>query len=189
MVIMSSMCYNLYGLKFQGEIKMKKFFLVSVFVMSFMIFACNVSYAESLPDEDVVVSEIGALVNKGKFQPALEKVDESIVKYPENAFLYYWKGTILSSLGNKKAAIENFNKSVSINPENVGSYVLRGICKYELNDYEGALADYNKAIELDPHNISAYNMRAGLKLQIGDLDGANKDFRYLDNLREKSKEE
>ena len=179
------MCYNLYGLKFQGEIKMKNFFLVSVFVMSFLFFAGCGCYAESLPEEDIVVSEIGALVNKGKFQPALEKVDESIVKYPDNAFLYYWKGTILSSMGNKKAAIENFDKSLSINPENVGSYILRGICKYELNDYEGALTDYNKAIEIDPHNISAYNMRAGLKLQIGDLDGANKDFRYLDNLKQK----
>ena len=180
------MCYNSCGLSLQGEIKMRKIFLFPVLILVFMFYLCGSVYAntaDSNVEEDRVISEIGVLVNQGKYKVALEKTEDSISKYPESAFLYYWKATILSSLGDKKAAVENFNKSIELNPENVGSYVLRGICKYALNDYDGALADYNKAIELDPHNISAYNMRAGLKLQIGDLDGAVKDFDYIDSLK------
>ena len=160
---------------------MKRVFLVSVLMCVLLV--GSVVYAEPALEEDMVISEIGELVNKGKYNAALEKVNESILKYPENAFLYYWRATALSSLGEKEAAVASFNKSIEINPDNVGSYILRGICKYELSDYEGALADYNKAIELDPGNISAYNMRAGLKLQIGDLDGASKDFDYLDKVK------
>ena len=178
------MCYNLFGLYLQGEIKMKKIFLVSMLIV-FSVFCINAgAYAQTEGEEEIIISEIGSLVTKGKYNAALEKVNDSIIKYPENAFLYYWKATVLSSLGYKKNAVDNFTKSIELDPENVGSYILRGICKYELNDYEGALADYNKAIELDPHNISAYNMRAGLKLNMGDLDGANEDFEHLDKVKE-----
>ena len=157
---------------------MKKFVLVSVLLAGLMFSSSLGVCAKTTVDEDRVVSEIGMLVNNGKYNAALKKADEFILKYPENAYLYYWKGTALSSLGNKKEAVENFSKSIEILPENVGSNILRGVCKYELDDYDGALADYNKAIELDPDNISAYYMRAGLKLHIGDLDGANADFEH-----------
>ncbi len=154
---------------------MKK--LAFLLLMS-VIFACG-AYADESIDEgakEKVISEIGVLVNAQKYQTALTKCEKALKKYPDEAFLYYWKGTILSSLDDKKSALENYNKSIELNPENAKTYVMRGSCKSDLEDKEGALADFNKAIELDPKNGAAYSLRALVKLDLGDFTGANEDL-------------
>ena len=162
----------------------KELIIVFSFVLVFIlfIFGCNCAYSEDL-DKDRIISDIGALVNRGKFKAALKDCNRYIVQYPDEPDLYYWRATIRSSLGNLKLALEDFNKSVELDGDNPTTYVMRGICKYNLSDYDGALADYNKAIDLEPKNISAYNMRAGLKLQIGDYEGADADFTFAEKIK------
>lgn len=129
-----------------------------------------------------VISEIGSMVNAQKYKTALVKCDNALKKYPDEAFLYYWKGSILNSLDNKKEALENFNKSIELNPDNPKAYIMRGICRSELEDKDGALEDYNKAIELDDKDSTAYSMRACLKLELGDMDGASEDLNLANKL-------
>ena len=154
---------------------MKKSALIIGLIFGLSFFATGVSYAGD-SDANKTITEIGVLVNAQKYQIAMAKCNTAIQKYPNEAFLYYWRGSIYNSIGEKQLAIEDFNKSIELDSKNAKAYVLRGICKADLEDKEGALEDYNKAIELNPHEGSAYSMRAMVRLDLGDMQGADNDL-------------
>lgn len=154
---------------------MRKHALILGLVLSLCILPAGISYATDA-DASKTITEIGILVNAQKYQIALTKCNAAIQKYPNESFLYYWRGSIQNSIGEKQAAIEDLNKSIELDGKNAKAYILRGICKADLEDKEGALEDYNKAIELAPEDGSAYSMRAMVKLDLGDMDGANQDL-------------
>ncbi len=154
---------------------MKKHALILSLILGLSIIPAGISYSADA-DAGKAITEIGILVNAQKYQIAMTKCNAAIQKYPNESFLYYWRGSIHNSMGEKQAAIEDFNKSIELDPANEKAYVLRGICKADLEDKEGALEDYNKAIELAPEDGSAYSMRAMVKLALGDMDGANSDL-------------
>ena len=167
---------------------MKKGLLICGLVLGLSVLSASMVCADDEAAINKTITEIGTLVNSQKYQIALTKCNSAIQKYPDEAFLYYWRASIENSTGDKQKAIEDLNKSIELNAENAKAYVLRGICKSELEDREGALADYNKAIELDPNDSSAYSMRACIKLDMGDFDGANEDLDTSNKLMN-SKEE
>lgn len=155
------------------------------FISSGLVFA-----EEEIKNSDAgkTITEIGMLVNAQKYQIALAKCNSALEKYPNEAFLYYWRGSINRSIGEKQLAIEDFNKAIELDANNARAYVLRGICKADLEDKEGALEDYNKAIELDSEDSSAYSMRAMVRLDLGDMEGADSDLDMSNKLMN-SKEE
>lgn len=155
---------------------MKRYVVLGACVLGLMLIPAGMVCADDEAAINKTITEIGTLVNAQKYQMALAKCNTAIQKYPDVAFLYYWRASIENSTGNKSKALEDLNKSIELNSTNAKAYVLRGICKSELDDKEGALQDYNKAIELDPKDSSAYSMRACVKLDLGDLDGANADL-------------
>ena len=158
-----------------GVVTVKRI-IVSIIVLFAFSGLCFASEEITDSARDKAISEIGSLVNSQKYQSALIKCNNALKKYPDDAFLYYWKGTILSSLNDKKSALDNFDKSVELNPNNAKTYVMRGICKSDLGEKELALEDFNKAIELDSEDGSAYSMRACVKLELGDYSGADADL-------------
>ena len=153
---------------------MKKYVIIFGIIMGLAL-SSGVSFAGN-SDADKTITEIGILVNAQKYQIAMTKCNAAIQKYPNESFLYYWRGSIYNSMGEKQQAIADLNKSLELDPNNARAYVLRGICKADLEDKEGALEDYNKAIELSPNDSSAYSMRAMVRLELGDMDGANSDL-------------
>jgi len=167
---------------------MKKGFLIFGFIFGMLLSFSPVSFAQETSTYDVekiqVITEIGTLSNSGKSSEALKKCTEAIKKYPQEADLYYWSGTIKSDLGNHRAAIKDYDQAIKLNPTDGNVYVMRGISKSEISDYTGAVADFNKAILINPKDSSAYSMRACVKLETGDLDGAVKDLKYANQLLE-----
>lgn len=168
------MCYNIFA--FMEGLKMKKYMVICGLVFGLCLIPAGMVCADDEAALNKTITEIGTLVNSQKYQIAMTKCNSAIQKYPDEAFLYYWRASIENSTGDKQKAIEDLNKSLELNPQNAKAYVLRGICKSELDEKESALEDYNKAIELDPNDSTAYSMRACLKLDMGDFDGANKDL-------------
>ena len=150
--------------------------------------SCNVLYAAEV-GKDKIISEIGSLVNAQKYQIALTKCNAALQKYPQEAFLYYWRGSIENSTGNKQAALADLNKSITFDEKNSKAYILRGIVKSELGDNEGAMEDINKAIELDPNDSAAYSMRACIKLDMGEFDSANEDLDMANKLMNSKQED
>jgi len=154
---------------------MKKHAIILSLIFGLSMIPTGISYCAEA-DANKTITEIGILVNAQKYQIAMTKCNSAIQKYPNESFLYYWRGSVHNSMGEKQAAIEDFNKAIELDPANEKAYVLRGICKADLEDKRGALEDYNKAIELNPNDGSAYSMRAMVKLDLGDMDGANSDL-------------
>ena len=154
---------------------MKKHALILSIIFGLCIIPAGISYGADT-DASKTITEIGILVNAQKYQIAMTKCNAAIQKYPNESFLYYWRGSVHNSIGEKQAAIEDFNKAIELDGTNAKAYILRGICKADLEDKKGALSDYNKAIELDPEDGTAYSMRAMVKLDLGDMDGANSDL-------------
>ena len=158
---------------------MKKRLLIIGLVVGLSLICPSFAFAEDETknsDANKTITEIGVLVNAQKYQIAMAKCNNAIQKYPNEAFLYYWRGSIYNSIGERQLAIQDFDKSIELDASNSKAYVLRGICKSDLEDKEGALEDYNKAIELNPNDGSAYSMRAMVRLDLGDMDGADKDL-------------
>lgn len=163
---------------------MKKVLLVIGIILTL---SCNfVCASETVKDK--LISEIGMLVNAQKYQIALTKCNSALSKYPDESFLYYWRGTIENSTGDKKAALEDFNKSISLDNKNSKAYVMRGIVKIDLGDNDGALEDFNYAIELEPNDSAAYSMRACVKLDMGEFDEANADLDMANKLMNSKQE-
>ncbi len=154
---------------------MKKHALILALTLGLCVVPIGISIAADV-DANKTITEIGILVNAQKYHIAMTKCNAAIQKYPNESFLYYWRGSINNSIGEKQLAIEDLNKAIELDSTNAKAYVLRGICKADLEDKEAALDDYNKAIELNPEDSSAYSMRAMVKLDLGDMDGANKDL-------------
>lgn len=154
---------------------MRKHAFILSLILGLSLITAGISYCADA-DAGKAITEIGILVNAQKYQIAMTKCNAAIQKYPNESFLYYWRGSIHNSIGEKQSAIEDFNKAIELDPANAKAYILRGICKADLEDKKGALEDYNKAIELAPEDGSAYSMRAMVKLDLGDMDGANSDL-------------
>lgn len=167
---------------------MKKFLVTGGVLLSLALGVGNCVFADDEALINKTITEIGTLVNSQKYQIALTKCNNALQKYPDEAFLYYWRASIKNATGDKELALADLNKSIELNPNYAKAYVLRGICKSDLEDKEGALADFNKAIELDNTDSSAYSMRACVKLDLGDFDGANEDLDVSNKLMN-SKEE
>lgn len=165
---------------------MKKYLVITGLAV-LMTLTMNCAFSQETNLEKVrTMVEIGNLVNVNNFDEALEKCDQALVKYPEEADLYRWRATIKSSKGNKEEAIKDFDKSLELKPDDDSVIVLRGVCKMESGDMEGAMADFNKAISINPKNSSAYSMRACLKLQTGDIESADEDFETSNKLYDES---
>ncbi len=162
---------------------MRKVFLASLLAFALVLGTCDLVYANDA-EKIQIITEIGSLSNNDNYNSALEKANEALKKYPDEADLYYWRGTSLYSLGRKQEALKDLNKALEINPNETTYLVMRGICRSELMDADGAIADFNKAIEINPKLPSAYLMRASLKLAAGEYESANQDLDTANKLFE-----
>lgn len=161
-----------------GVIKMKKYLII---LGAILLLGYGFSTpAFSVETENDVVTEIGILVNNNHFKTALEKCNNALQKYPNNADLYYWRASI--KIANGENALEDYNKAINLKPKDSKLYVMRGIYKLKLGNPNDAILDFNKALEINPENSSAYTMRACAKIEIGDMKSADEDLEKANKL-------
>lgn len=175
---------------YAGAMQMKKGLVTLGIILGLIICSNNFAYSAdsqtNIADMDKIktVTEIGSLVNQKQYNIALEKCNSALEIYKDEADLYYWRATILASIGQHKEALVDYDKVVSLKPQDSTALVMRGICKSELQDTEGAIADFNQALHINPQDPSAYSMRACVKLEMGDYTGANEDLDKANKLFE-----
>lgn len=75
----------------------------------------NVKFA---PPEDVINNLGYALLNNGKYDPAIEYFQMNIDSYPKSANVYDSMGEAFMKKGDIKKAIEYYQKSLQLNPSN-----------------------------------------------------------------------
>jgi tetratricopeptide (TPR) repeat protein len=126
---------------------------------------------------DMAAAEQAA--QKGDY--ALEELDKSVEKDPQDAQAYLDRARYKKHKGQLEGAIEDYNQYLLRvgRPKNHLVIFERANAKKAAGDVEGALNDYSTAIRMFPDNAAAYEKRAALRRQVGDIQGADADTEDL----------
>jgi len=92
------------------------------------------------------------------FDKALNVFTLSIIDYPNNAELYFYRGYANYELDNIKSAIEDYSTSIKIKPTVVSFKNMGYILRLE-NRYREALIHYEKALEYFPNSSELYLLK------------------------------
>ena len=109
---------------------------------------------------------------KGKYDDAIEKINEAIGLDPNNAEYHYFCGINKNLKKKYDEAIDDLSKAIKLDPDNALYYYR--LCKnYSWkNDFGKAIENLSKAIELDPDNASYYTDLARLYCRTDEIDKA-----------------
>ncbi|MFM6451223.1 MAG: tetratricopeptide repeat protein [Planktothrix sp.] len=91
------------------------------------------------------------LIEKGKFDQALELYTKSVEIYPDLPQSYYWLGEICFKTRKLQEAIDWYRQGIEINPNGFWLYFALGNAWFETQQFDEALAAYQQAIELEPN--------------------------------------
>lgn len=87
---------------------------------------------------------------QGTYAESLSAAEQGIILDPNNALLWYNKGTALIELTRYSEAIKSLEKSTQLDPDSAISWNNLGYALEKLGKYSEALKAYNRASTLDP---------------------------------------
>lgn len=99
-------------------------------------------------------------------EPALVKINEEIEKSPQDADLYYERGSILDRLERDSLALIDYKKAISLDSTRAEYYSAIGDMLFEHKDIEGSTVWLEKALALNPEDKKAHLKLAKLFLYI-----------------------
>lgn len=119
-----------------------------------------------------------ALANEGKYDDALDRINESIEKNPHYAMAYYGKGFILFHLNKKTAALDQFYKAIELDPRMEQSY--KGVIHVlQSEDKTQAAINYlEEVLKKEPFLPETQLLITELQRDIGNTDAAIKHARF-----------
>ena len=122
---------------------------------------------------DKFIEEALSLSDNGKYDEALELLNQAAELFPDNQYVFVNRGNVYNNyFRDYEAAIADYNKTIEINDKFSWPYLNRAIAYGRLKRWEEAIADYGRAIELDKNYASAYNGRAWSYCQINNFEAA-----------------
>ncbi|MCW8930349.1 MAG: PEP-CTERM system TPR-repeat protein PrsT [Gammaproteobacteria bacterium] len=110
---------------------------------------------------------IVSYLQQKQYQKAEKKVDEFIVKTPNNPELYNLKAIIQKIKGNNQLSIDAYNQALKIDIKFIPAYLGLAELAIQQNDLETANNLYSKVIKIDPKYVNAYIYLAKVSLQQG----------------------
>lgn len=117
-------------------------------------------------------SKGAALIILGKYEEALECIDNALKISPHNEVALVSKGTALSRLDRHREALRCYNEAIRINPRYEVAWNNKGNALARLGKHEEALKCYERAIELDPEYKEAWVNKGYVLAKMGDYDAA-----------------
>lgn len=113
---------------------------------------------------------------KGKYEAALDQIDEAIVRNPKFGPAMRMKGCILSARGNYPEAVEEFNIVIFFAPAtDIEDYRLRGMAYLESGQLQKAKADLAAGRKLNPNDRSMHVLSAAIACEEARYQDALKD--------------
>ncbi|HII53783.1 hypothetical protein COT30_00980 [Candidatus Micrarchaeota archaeon CG08_land_8_20_14_0_20_49_17] len=105
----------------------------------------------------------------GKFEKALDEIDELIRLNPEDGFYYFVKGTVIYHSGSSiRDALSMFEYSLRLKPNLVENHLFMGYCKMCEGKFYDAVAELNSFIEQKGNEPNSYLMAALCFMAAGD---------------------
>jgi tetratricopeptide (TPR) repeat protein len=112
---------------------------------------------------------------KGNYRLALAYLNEAIDKNPQNADIYFYKGTIFKEIGDTTKAISSFQTATELNPKFYNAYVQIGLLLQKKKD-KNAEKYFDNAIKVSSKPEDALYAKANLlKDQAVSLQDARQD--------------
>lgn len=179
--------YNVSSVKsFKLRMKSLKEFALSVLTLPFDIQAIKnvgrfISYMKFFP----LLVEGLYLVNRKKYEKAIQLYATAIEKSPGFIPLYSLLGDIYCEIGRYDDAITEYKMAVWLDCLNIEAY--RHMCQAyeEIGDYDSAVEVYKKLIKIMPNMPDVHSNLANILFVKGDIDGAISHFQTAVTLNPK----
>jgi len=118
----------------------------------------------------------------GKWEKAINKLNELVKQLPENAMLYAARGDAYSALEDFEKALTDYDAVIRLEPENGKARNIRANLYRDMERNDEALADFTEAIRLEPDHAFPHVSRGMLYYLQGKTDEALKDFEIYSEL-------
>lgn len=118
--------------------------------------------------------------NQGKFNEAMEIIDELISENPEDSNYLVDKGTIYADQNQIEKAFESFNSALKIDHRNLFAWLNKAALNFKQGNYASAYEFFNEALKINPNEEKAVQGRgfALMKIRGDDYN------RQMDELKE-----
>jgi tetratricopeptide (TPR) repeat protein/predicted amidophosphoribosyltransferase len=117
-------------------------------------------------------SKGAALTILGKYEEAIECIDNALKLSPNNEVALVNKGTALARLGRHRDALKCYNEAIRVNPNYEVAWNNKGNALTRLRRYPEALKCYDRAIQIDEEYREAWVNKGYVLAKMGDYDGA-----------------
>jgi tetratricopeptide (TPR) repeat protein len=105
---------------------------------------------------DELVDKGNSLVDKGKYEEAINFYDKALGISPQDVVALTNKGTALDQLGRYEEAVECFDKVLEINSKDAEALNNKGSSLIKLNRYEEAVKCFDDVLTINPNNFVAH---------------------------------
>lgn len=117
-------------------------------------------------------SKGAALTILGKYEEAIDCIDNALKLSPNNEVALVNKGMALSRLGRHREALKCYNEAIRVNPSYEVAWNNKGNALTRLGKYDEAIKSYERAIHLDEEYKEAWVNKGYVLAKMGDYDGA-----------------
>ena len=108
---------------------------------------------------------IQMLLNLDRFEEAENATRQAISEEPEDSFLHYYLGVVLSHRGRFNEAEQVLRHSIELDPEESNTFAQLGYVYREKKQLRPALEAIDQAIRLNPEEASHYGLKASCLCQ------------------------
>jgi len=116
---------------------------------------------------------------EGKYDLALQLIDQAIQYNPGYAAAWKNRGSLLHDLHQYQPAVESFDQAILLYPGFAAAYNGRGSALHSLQRYQEAVESFDQAILLNPADASAYGNRGNALIELRQYQRALQSFDHL----------
>ncbi len=142
----------------------------------------SISGSSSSYSVETVLGDVQSLINDGKLEDALAKVEGAIEDAPYFAGAYFTQGLVYKNMEEFDQSIAAYSQAITLDPEYIAVYNNRGRVYASMGEQEMAVADFTTAIELDPEYVNGYFNRTISYAELDDLEAARADVLKVQEL-------
>jgi tetratricopeptide (TPR) repeat protein len=125
------------------------------------------------------VAAAGALINAGKYDEAIAKLNEAVGQIPDSPVPYYYRGLAYERSGKTDEALQDYQKAIALKPDFILPHSRSGMIWARKGEYEKASEFYRKALDKgDQDPTTLYNLGVCLT-NLGKAEEARPVFEQL----------